>query len=122
MVVSWTGDVTAEQPQRARASNCQGACRRFQLPEILSVYRHRDAGDLLVKARETLDIGGDDTDRDEIHDVLLRRVRPQCGVGLLYPEPTDSMVSVVFQHTVSREIAVRRADRLFQIIQVLRRS
>lgn len=32
------------------------------------------------------------------------------------------MVSVVFQHTVSREIAVRRADRLFQIIQVLRRS
>jgi predicted DNA-binding transcriptional regulator YafY len=32
------------------------------------------------------------------------------------------MVSAVFQHTVSREIAVRRADRLFQIIQVLRRS
>jgi predicted DNA-binding transcriptional regulator YafY len=32
------------------------------------------------------------------------------------------MVSAVFRHTVSREIAVRRADRLFQIIQVLRRS
>ena len=60
MVVSWTGHVTAEQLQRACASNCQGACRRFQLPEILTVHRHRDAGDLLVKARETLDIGGDD--------------------------------------------------------------
>src|SRR5580704_5215372 len=32
------------------------------------------------------------------------------------------MVSAVFRHTVSRERAVRRADRLFQIIQVLRRS
>lgn len=32
------------------------------------------------------------------------------------------MVSAVLRHTVSREIAVRRADRLFQIIQVLRRS
>jgi predicted DNA-binding transcriptional regulator YafY len=32
------------------------------------------------------------------------------------------MVSADFRHTVSREIAVRRADRLFQIIQVLRRS
>ena len=32
------------------------------------------------------------------------------------------MVSAVFQHFVGREIAVRRADRLFQIIQVLRRS
>jgi predicted DNA-binding transcriptional regulator YafY len=32
------------------------------------------------------------------------------------------MVSVVFQHAVSREIAVRHADRSFQIIQVLRHS
>jgi predicted DNA-binding transcriptional regulator YafY len=32
------------------------------------------------------------------------------------------MVSVVFQHAVSGEIAVRHADRLFQIIQVLRHS
>ena len=32
------------------------------------------------------------------------------------------MVSADFRHTVSREMAVRRADRLFQIIQVLRRS
>src|SRR5690349_20379943 len=47
------------------------------------------------------------------------------GVALFYASPADSMVAAWWQQTVDRgdsQIAMRRADRLFQIIQILRRS
>src|SRR6185503_20685657 len=89
-------------------------------PEILSVHRHRDAGDPLVETRQALDVGGDDTDRDEIHDVSLGgRSRDAAQFGCIRP-----LLTARCQHAFSRVsaggTAMRRADRLFQIIQVLR--
>jgi predicted DNA-binding transcriptional regulator YafY len=49
-------------------------------------------------------------------------IRAQSGRGALYLEPADNLVSAGLQYVGERENKMHRADRLSQIIQILRRS
>eukprot|EP01037_Dinobryon_pediforme_P029593 gene29593-33300_t len=119
LIVCRPGRSCPEQVHRPLAADCQRTGRCRDLGEVLGVPGRRQAGHLLVEFHQTLDVVGDDARRDIVHLDLpvwtrLQRTAPRAQSG------RGVVASTV--RCGNREIAMRRADRLFQIIQVLRRS